>query len=176
MSPELYRGFSGEGQNLEALAGGKWNDLLAKVRAQINWQNEVDAESIAAAIGASNEDVEATLAALGSRGLAGYDVNAARYFHRELPFDQDKINALQPRLKGAIKLLEDGRVAPHEKSDEGEQSFVVGGSGVDHFVRIRDDGDRCTCPWYSKHPGERGPCKHILAAQMYLEKQSEPAA
>ncbi len=174
ISPELYRGFSGEGQNLEALAGGRWNDLIASVRAQINWQNEIDAASIADAIGATKDDVEATLAALGARGLAGYDVNAATYFHRELPFDLDKVDALQPRLKGATKLIEDGRVSLHESGDDGTRSFVVGGSGVDHFVRLRNDGDRCTCPWYSKHPGERGPCKHILAAQMFSDRDAEP--
>jgi len=176
VSPEIYRGFSGEGQNLEALAGGKWGDLLAAVRAQINWQNEVDAGAIAAAVGASADDVEATLAALGSRGLAGYDLNTGCYFHRELPFDRDKIDAMQPRLKGAMKLLENARVKIHERHDDGSCALVVGGTGVDHFVRIGDDGDRCTCPWYSKHPGQRGPCKHILAAQIFLDQDaSDPA-
>ena len=169
ISPEVYRGFSGEGQNLEALAGQRWKDLLSSVRAQINWQNEVDVESIASTVGADADDVAATLAALGSRGLAGFDINSGRYFHRELPFDQDKIDALQPRLKAAIKLLEEDRVKLDSSSDD-ENRYVVGGSGVDHFVRLRSDGDRCTCPWYSKHPGERGPCKHILAAQMSATK------
>lgn len=172
ISPEVYRGFSGEGQNLEALAGEKWKALLASVRAQINWQNEVDAESIANTIGAEVDDVLATLAALGSRGLAGFDINSGQYFHRELPFDQEKIEALQPRLKAALKLIEDGRVSVDSASAD-ETRFVVGGSGVDHFVRLRQDGDRCTCPWYSKHPGKRGPCKHILAAQIAAEQDAQ---
>ncbi len=170
VSPEVYRGFSGEGQVLEKLAGGNWQDLLAQVRAQISWQNEIDAESIAATIGADAADVEAALAALGARGLAGYDVNSARYFHRELPFDQDQVEAMQPRLKAAYKLLDQNRVTVDSESG-GETRLSVGGSGVDHFVRISSDGDRCTCPWYSKHPGERGPCKHILAAQMFLDQR-----
>lgn len=170
ISPEVYRGFSGEGQVLESIAGGKWKRLLPSVRAQIQWQNEIDTASIAAAIDTGIEDVEATLAALGSRGLAGYDVNSRRYFHRELPFDLDQVEALQPRLKGAYKLLDEARVSI-DSADDRETRLVVGGSGVDHYVRLRADGDRCTCPWYSKHPGERGPCKHILAAQMFLDKQ-----
>lgn len=27
-------------------------------------------------------------------------------------------------------------------------------------------GDRCTCPWYAKHRGTRGPCAHVLAARI----------
>lgn len=171
ISPEVYRGFSGEGQVLEALAGGDWQSLLSRVRSQLTWQNEVDVDSIAAAIGASGEETISALAALGARGMAGYDTNASCYFHRELPFDLDQIDALQPRLKGAMKLLDDKRVSIVEPDREGVAELSVGGSGVDHFVRIRPDGDRCTCPWFSKHPGERGPCKHILAAQMFLEAE-----
>lgn len=174
VSPEVYRGFSGEGQNLEALAGGRWQDLLSTVRAQMNWQNEIEVASVAETIAASVTEVEATLAALGSRGLAGFDVNSGRYFHRELPFDYDQVDALQPRLKAAYKLIHDERVSLDSVADE-ETRYVVGGSGVDHYVRLRSDGDRCTCPWYSKHPGERGPCKHILAAQMTLDTESVEA-
>lgn len=173
ISPEVYRGFSGEGQNLEALAGGRWKELLPAVRAQVNWNNEINAEEIASAIGTDLHLVQQTLAALGARGLAGYDATTGKYFHRELPFDQDEIDALQPRLKGALKLLDEGRVKLHESGDDGAQSYLVGGSDVDHFVRVLSDGERCTCPWYSKHPGERGPCKHILAVQMFMDNKTE---
>lgn len=171
ISPEVHRGFSGEGQLLSTLAGGNWKDLLPAVRSQIVWKNEIDSQSIASAVGASRSDVDAALAALGSRGLAGYDANLASYFHRELPFDQDQVEAMQPRLKAALKLLDEGKVTL-DSQDAEQTGFTVGGSGVDHFVRIRTDGDRCTCPWYSKHPGARGPCKHILAAQILLDRQS----
>jgi predicted nucleic acid-binding Zn finger protein len=36
-------------------------------------------------------------------------------------------------------------------------------------VRLRAEGDRCTCPWFSKHQGQRGPCKHVLAARIFVE-------
>ena len=74
-------------------------------------------------------------------------------------------------VKAALKLVDDGRVKVDSTADQ-ELQFTVGGSGVDHFVRLRSDGDRCTCPWYSKHPGVRGPCKHILAAQIVAEQDA----
>jgi hypothetical protein len=36
-------------------------------------------------------------------------------------------------------------------------------------VRLSPSGVRCTCPWFSKHQGQRGPCKHVLAAQMFVD-------
>ena len=35
-----------------------------------------------------------------------------------------------------------------------------------HQVRLPADHDSCSCPWFSKLQGERGPCKHILAARL----------
>jgi len=172
VSPEVYRGFSGEGQVLEMLAGGKWQGILSKVRAQMSWQNELDAQVIAARIDVTAEEVEAALAVLGARGLAGYDANSGNYFHRELPFDLGKLDELQPRLKGATRLLSDNNVKALEETGQ-ERAFTVAGTNVEHYVRLRADGDRCTCPWFSKHGGQRGPCKHILAAQMF-EDTDEP--
>ena len=31
--------------------------------------------------------------------------------------------------------------------------------------------DRCTCPWWGKHRGTRGPCKHVLAARMAVRDE-----
>jgi predicted nucleic acid-binding Zn finger protein len=41
----------------------------------------------------------------------------------------------------------------------------VQGSEVLHRVREVDGEMQCTCPWFAKHRGERGPCKHVLAAE-----------
>lgn len=164
LSPEVYRGFSGEGQLLEALAGGTGQEVLAKVKAQLRWQSAIDADAMAQQLKCDRGSVEGALAILGSRGLAGYDATESSYFHRELPFDLDQVESLQPRLLAARKLLDEAGVEPHK---EGE--FLVQGSGVHHHVRLRDEGDRCSCPWFSKHQGQRGPCKHILAAQLSLE-------
>jgi len=91
------------------------------------------------------EDVEAALAVLGSRGLAGYDAGRAAYFHRQLPFDLDKVEQFQPRLKAARKLLESNGVTLLEHDTEGELDVEVAGSGVTHLVRLRPAGDKCSC-------------------------------
>jgi len=170
ISPEVYRGFSGEGQVLENLAQGKWQEALPYVDGQLGWQTEIDAADISGRVGLPVEEVEAALAVLGTRGLAGYDVSTGRYFHRKLPFDLSQIEALQPRLKGARKLLDDKRVAIRKELPDAEYDMEVGGTDVMHHVRLRSDGDRCSCPWFSKHQGQRGPCKHILAARMFIDK------
>jgi len=166
ISPEIYRGFSGEGQMLEKLATGDWAEALAGVQSQLSWQSQIDQTELAEKTGFDAAQVEAALAVLGSRGLAGYDVTSGKYFHRVLPFDLDKIEKLQPRLKGARKLLEDKKVELLKTLGGDEFDLSAGGTGVTHHVRLRADGDKCSCPWYSKHQGQRGPCKHILAARM----------
>jgi hypothetical protein len=115
----------------------------------------------------SEAEIAAALAILGTRGLVGFDQNASAYFHRELPFDLDRIEDLAPRLKSARALLDKGeiRVDP----DDARRVLVPSG-GVVHRVEITDAGNmRCTCPWYAKYQGARGPCKHVLAAESFLE-------
>ena len=95
------------------------------------------------------------------------------YFHRVLPFDLGQVEKLQPRLKGARALLEDGKVSLLNRDSEDKADLAVGGTGVTHTVQLRPDLNKCTCPWFNKHRGERGPCKHILAAQMFLDDEKE---
>jgi hypothetical protein len=169
LSPEVYRGFSGEGQLLEALAGADRDAAIARVRAQLAWQNEIDPAGLAAATGLDSDTVATALAALAARGLVGFDAAAGTWFHRELPFDFGLVEKLQPRLEGARKLLAAGGVRVVEDSGDGSFQVDVPGTDVTHRVRLLEGGDRCTCPWFAKHPGERGPCKHILAARMTVE-------
>jgi hypothetical protein len=161
LSPEVQRGFSGEGQVLESLAAGDWETALPRVRAELNWQSELDPERLATRTGLAVERIEQALAALGARGLAGYDLERGRYFHRELPFDLERVESLQPRLLEARALLAAGGVSP-----TGDAEYAVRGTEVVHRVRLPPEGERCTCPWFSKHQGARGPCKHILAARL----------
>ena len=161
LSPEVERGFSGEGQVLDALTAGDWEVALPRVRAELNWQAELDPQALARRTGLTPARIEGALAALGARGLAGYDLERGRFFHRELPFDLERIEALQPRLVAARALLAEGGVSP-----AGDDDYRVRGTDVVHQVRLRPEGDRCTCPWFSKHQGTRGPCKHILAARL----------
>jgi hypothetical protein len=171
ISPDISRGFSGEGQALDSLAGTAWEGALQKVRAQLRWQAEINTEGISAAAGIGNDETVSALTVLGSRGLVGFDPERQRYFHRELPFDLGRVEALNPRLKGARKLVAEGGVRWRTRA-AGSAEAMVRGTKVEHLVKLRDEGDRCTCRWFSRHQGERGPCKHILAARMSIESHN----
>lgn len=175
ISPEVFRGFSGEGQILAALANPPSDAILTKVRASLKWQSQLDAVALASTLGLSETEVTAALAVLGSRGLAGYDADAERYFHRELPFDLDKVEEMQPRLGNARKLIEDGLVTAIA-SDPAMATYEVQGTGTIHRVRLGSEQHSCTCPWFSKYQGQRGPCKHILAASLAQENSEKDTA
>jgi hypothetical protein len=169
ISPEVWRGFSGEGQALDALAGDAWQAALPKIQAGLRWHAVVDVDELISLSELDNESVQAALAALGSRGLVGFDVSESAYFHRELPFDMKCVEQLQPRLRNARKLIDENKVRLRDRSDRVEA--YVTGSGVEHRVRLTEGDARCTCPWYAKHAGTRGPCKHILAARILMEER-----
>ncbi|MDY0169768.1 MAG: SWIM zinc finger family protein [Thermoguttaceae bacterium] len=168
VSPELNRGFSGEGQMLARLAVGDWQQSLPLVADSLNWQSQIDTAALAANNGCSEASVEAALAVLGARGLVGYDLTTGRYFHRVLPFDLEKVESQQPRLKAARQLAASGncRIVGETPS---ETRLTIPGTGVEHFVRLRLEGDRCTCRWFNRYLGQRGPCKHVLAARLLVE-------
>ncbi|HEY2588990.1 MAG TPA: SWIM zinc finger family protein [Tepidisphaeraceae bacterium] len=175
ISPEVWRGFSGEGQMLSRLATGDWEPALPRVRAELAWQARVDADAIAARSGLGRPQIEAALAVLGARGLVGYDVTEGAYFHRELPFDIEAVESLQPRLKDARKLVAEGKVRITQKQGDGDAMtalVMVQGTEVEHMVRLLPEGDKCTCPWFSKHQGRRGACKHVLAARLAVNGES----
>ncbi len=162
LSPETWRGFTGEGQALEKLAGAEGQAALGRVRAALRWQPLLDASTLATANNLSRGVVDHALARLGAAGLVGYDLSARAYFHRELPFDLDAVESMQPRLLAARKLVAEDAV---KLGPDGAEAWVRG-SDVEHHVRLGDEGARCTCAWYAKHRNERGPCKHILAARL----------
>lgn len=168
LSPEVWRGFSGEGQALADLAGTEGKKILPRVQASLKWQSWIDVTPLAQKLALPGDTIASALSVLGSRGLVGYDLAEGKYFQRELPFDLSKVESLQPRLKDARKLLaKDG--VQIIRQENGQVEALVQGSGVEHRVRLTDDGDKCTCPWFSKHQGTRGPCKHVLAVQILQE-------
>ncbi|MDB5674054.1 MAG: hypothetical protein JWM65_1036 [Sphingomonas bacterium] len=175
ISPDVFRGFSGEGQILAALAKPPEDAIIVKVRASLKWQSQIDVGVLATRLGLEAAEVETALAVLGSRGLAGFDAQAQRYFHRELPFDLEMVEEMQPRLGNARKLVEGGLIRRLPDPDRVTATFEVQGTGTMHRVRIADDQQSCTCPWFSKYQGQRGPCKHILAASIVAE-EAEAAA
>jgi len=171
MSPEMYRGFSGEGQLLGKLAGNDWHDALTAVQPLLDWQTTLDPAELAARTGHRVSEVQAALMVLGARGLAGFDAASGYYFHRQLPFDLEKVEQNQPRLRNARKLLAGDTVRILSQPGPDAWDIEVQGQGVAHFVRLRPDGDRCTCPWFSRHQSARGPCKHMLAARMFVQER-----
>jgi hypothetical protein len=152
LSPEPSRGFSGEGQALHALA-----------RAMLRWQSTLDADVLAAELGSPKEQIAAALAELGASGLVGFDLAQAKYFHRELPFDLARVRKLHPRLAAAREIASGGHT---EIESDGAGAWVRGKDGEYRVRRDRDGQWHCLCPWHARHGGSRGPCKHILAAQI----------
>ena len=162
LSPEANRGFSGEGAVLSALAGDDVIDDAETVAALLAFDARVEPGRIAAETGLGLERVRAALTQLGTAGRVGYDHADAAYFHRELPYDAEKAARANPRLRAARDLLAAGAVRW-----AGAVATVRVG---DHVQRVRageDDQLSCTCEWWTKYRGGRGPCKHVLAAEAY---------
>lgn len=169
LSAEVWRGFSGEGQALRALlraSGERTAPALAAVRAALHWQASLDSDALARELRLEPAAVGDALRVLGASGLVGHDVAEGRAFHRELPFDRSLFDDLHPRLADARVLVDAGAVTVLRR--EPFEADVASG-GVAHRVRRDGDAWRCTCPWFARHPGERGPCKHVLAAEASVE-------
>lgn len=169
VSAEVWRGFSGEGQALQALlrASGEGSAAaLARVRAALHWQDALATDTLARELSLTPAAVADALRVLGASGLVGYDVAAGSHFHRVLPFDLSALDDLHPRLADARSLLDAGAVSVLSRAPF---TARVNSGGVQHHVRL-DGGDwRCSCPWFARHQGQRGPCKHVLAAQAVAE-------
>ncbi|MDR3617011.1 MAG: SWIM zinc finger domain-containing protein [Candidatus Obscuribacterales bacterium] len=174
LSPNAARGFSGEGQALSALASNGGVDALAHIRSALAWQEEISVPQLSSSLEMSAKAVEEALQVLGTRGLVGYDLSAGAYFHRELPFDLGLVEELHPRMKKARELLEQRLVRYSMKGDDEVEAYVKGSAG-DHYVQMNADGARCTCDWFAKNQGNRGPCSHILAAELAVQ-EDEPNA
>jgi hypothetical protein len=162
LSAETWRGFSGEGQALRALLRASGTSSLASVRAHLAWQSSLDTREIGSRLSLEPGDVDDALRVLGASGLVGFDLSEDRYFHRVLPFDLTLVEDLNPRLTSARELLDQGAV--QVLRPEPFEAEVASG-GVSHRVREVADELHCTCPWFAKYQGARGPCKHVLAAE-----------
>jgi len=172
LSPDASRGFSGEGQVLEALARKESGAALATVQAALSWQAVLTPDDLAAQLGGDTDAAAGALAALGSRGLVGYDLADGAWFHRVLPFDMDAVETLHPRLVNARKIV-DAKALKFVSDEPGSAEALVEGTGTTHRVCQQGDGFTCTCPWFARHAGEAGPCKHALAVQIALEERED---
>ncbi len=152
LSPEASRGFSGEGQVLSSLAGERWADVLPRVHASLRWEATIDPEALASRFWLERDEIRAALAALGSRGLVGFDLAEGAYFHRELPFDLGQVEALHPRLKDARKLVAGGGIRFVHR-DEARVEAYVPGTEVEHRVSIDGDNGGLYLPVVRQAPG-----------------------
>lgn len=157
LSAESARGFSGEGLVLWDLADEQSADDADLISTLLAFDPRVDIARLAAESGLSAKRVTRALGRLGAAGRVGYDTAEGAYFHRELPYDAERLIAMHPRLQDATALVESRAVRL-----DGDTAIVRSGD-VDYVVRRTATGDRCTCPWYAKYQGGRGPCKHVLA-------------
>jgi hypothetical protein len=171
ISPEQYRGLSGEGALLGALAAVS-SAGTAEAAAEdaglvsmlLGWDPVIDLSRLTASASLSEERTGAALATLATSGKVGFDLADAAYFHRELPLGAS-VDRVHPRLAGARELVAAGQV-----------SLTAGGAASgDHRVTFGPGGtgpDWCTCPWWGKHRGTRGRCKHVLAARLMLSQRA----
>ncbi|EMM4082794.1 SWIM zinc finger family protein [Shigella flexneri] len=167
LSRDCWRGFSGEGATLDALNEGIDEGWLAIFNEQAQANQTINPAFFSSPGGAWLSKTDTLSAQLAAMGLLGFDLEEGTYFYRQLPFNLSRILGLNPRLKGAEKLIVDEKVAIVSQQ-AGRTEARVAGSGVQHTVIIDASGERCTCEWFSKYQGERGPCKHVLAVKKYL--------
>lgn len=164
LSRDAWRGFSGEGAALESLieeVSDEWIDALDKY----GYANQAFNPTLFAINEQLDFDrVDNLTARLAAMGLLGYDLDDNQFFYRRLPFKLNRIMSLNPRMKGADKLIEEGKVEIVSNTPQRIEARVEG-SGVRHTVILDNQIERCTCEWYSKYQGERGPCKHVLAVK-----------
>jgi hypothetical protein len=154
LTPNPWRGFSGEGSLLELLTHPDAERVGRSLLDHLAWEPLVDPDTLAAVSGHVRPVIDAGLAWLSSSGRLGFDIDAGRWFHRELPVDADRILRDNPRLRSARAIT--------------GLAHVSGGwsvPGTHAVYRVQRAGDRwvCTCPWEEEHHGTRGPCKHVLA-------------
>ncbi|RJL31805.1 SWIM zinc finger family protein [Bailinhaonella thermotolerans] len=164
LSPETWRGFSGEGAVLDDLSTDEAADDADLVGALLNFEPSVELGLLADRSGLPLPRVRAALTQLGVAGRVGYDLSEAAHFHRELPYSREGVRSLNPRLTSARALVESGAVTL-----TGDDTADVRSGGDLKHVTIT--AGTCTCPWWWDHRGSRGPCKHVLAARIASRRE-----
>lgn len=158
LSTDPLRSFATEGAILPTLACDAAAEDADLVGALLAFEPRVEPGLLADRSGLEMARVRSALTWLGAAGRVGYDTAEAACFHRELPFDRAAVAAMNPRARAARELT---------VRWEGEVALVTSG---DQVREVR--GTECTCPWWARHRGERGPCKHVLAVQIMKEARA----
>jgi hypothetical protein len=160
LSPEPYRGFSGEGAVLASL-GRADNADAQTLSALLAWEPCIDPAALAQEAQLPVDRVGHALTVLATSGQVGFDLHEQRYFHRQLPFGEDRVRHNYPRLEAAKKLVADGAV-----STQADRHRVEGEHGT-YWVVPHQGRLQCTCLFEAKYSGTRGPCKHALAVHLF---------
>ena len=160
LSPEASRGFSGEGGVLLGLAEHGAGDDADDLQKALDSRPGLDVSYLATVTGMSIARVLAALPYVAAAGRVGFDLADSTWFRRDLPYDRRLLERMHPRLAAAQALVSAGAVR-----------LVAGGADVTsgevgHRVRFAGGHEQCTCPWWGRYRGERGPCKHVLAARL----------
>ena len=163
LSPGTARGFSGEGGTLRDLVGADAAEDAAVVARFLRDRPHADTGALSAVTGLGEEQVRRAATWLGTAGSVGFDVHEGAWFHRVLPYDPAALAAAPRRLRSARALADRGAVSLH-----GDGVAHVRSGTTEYVVRSDGDRRRCSCTWYLRHGGERGPCKHVLAVDQVL--------
>ncbi|GAA4033473.1 SWIM zinc finger domain-containing protein [Hymenobacter glaciei] len=168
LSADVWRGFSGEGNQLETLMDELPPEWVGGANRLFRGNEVFNPTVFALEHDLAPATVERLCASLSAMGLLGFDLAENQHFYRRLPFKLGRILSLNPRLKNARALLDAADDVQLVGVGAGGRTEVrVRGTDLWHTVVVgAAEGARCTCPWFSSNQGQRGPCKHILAAQM----------
>jgi len=158
-STDPTRGFSGEGRSLAAWAASPSSSDVAKARWLLSTKGDASADELGThATGAG------ILALLAEQGLVGFDLANGLYFDRQLPFDLGTSGRLPKRVASARAVATSGAVVIDLQRGPLVQARVTSGA-AEYAVKLGESPPSCTCAWFARHGGSRGPCKHVLAVQ-----------
>jgi hypothetical protein len=158
LSPETYRGFSGEGGLLATLTAPSAEAAAVRLLEHLAWEPLVDRGALGAVTGLAAADVEAGPAFLAATGKVGFNLAEGDWFHRELPWDSGLVERANPRLTAARELVASGALTSTP------ECWTVRSQDRRHYVGRTPRAS--TCLWWVKYSGSRSPCKHVLATML----------
>ena len=177
LSPEKSRGFSGEGSVLQALSNPNTAQNADMLSVLLSFEPRIDVPVMSARAGLDEAATRDALALLASSGQVGFDAHAGEYFHRPLPVHPEALTAMHPRLVGAKKLADSGAIERVGAGEHGTGEYSVRSGANTYTVVLPADpyaveGYLCSCPWWLKYRGTRGPCKHALAVSILYREHA----
>lgn len=164
LSPEVWRGFSGEGAALDDLSRGLTPEIAEALFC--DGPSTFDAEAAAIELGVSLPEIRTALAHLASQGQLGYDHIDAVWYRRKIPGNEALIRQTNPRLAQAEAFLAENAVVIESRLRETVRGRVGADPSAAHHVETGSHGSRCTCFWFGRFGLSRGPCSHILALRL----------